>query len=170
MKFIPKRPRFAFACAFAVFAAAAADQSPPAASPTRASVLSADQVIQILDDTVDWYRTLGTQQQAASQPSDLLILFANRQTANQVVQLAFDIARANAELLSSDDNETPAVGPASSSLQLFEQGHAQVEAQVDSVQLDLKREGAAKTGAARRRVGHAEGPQEPARHDVGLCQ
>jgi hypothetical protein len=65
-------------------------------------VLTADQVIRILDDTVDWYRTLGAQQQSASQPSDLLILYANRQTADKVMALAFDIARANAELLSSE--------------------------------------------------------------------
>jgi hypothetical protein len=68
------------------------------AAETHVAVLTADHVIRILDDTVDWYRTLGTQQQNADQPSDLLILFANRQTADRVVSLAFDIARANAEL------------------------------------------------------------------------
>jgi small-conductance mechanosensitive channel len=72
------------------------------ADPPRVSVLTGAQVVQILDETVDWYRTLGTQQQNATQPSDLLILFGNRQTADQVVALAFDIARANAELLSSE--------------------------------------------------------------------
>jgi uncharacterized membrane protein len=77
---------------------AAANSTPS----NRVSVLTGEQVIQILDDTVDWYRTLGTQQQNATQPSDLLILFANRQTADKVVGLAFDIARANAELLSSE--------------------------------------------------------------------
>lgn len=71
---------------------------------SRVSVLTGAQVIQILDATVDWYRTLGAQQQNATQPSDLLILFANRQTADRVVGLAFDIARANAELLSSEAN------------------------------------------------------------------
>ncbi|MEP6546036.1 MAG: mechanosensitive ion channel domain-containing protein [Gammaproteobacteria bacterium] len=70
----------------------------------RVSVLTGEQVIQILDETVDWYRTLGTQQQNATQPSDLLILFANRQTADKVVALSFEIARANAELLSSEAN------------------------------------------------------------------
>src|SRR6202521_5970665 len=73
-----------------------------AAQDSRVAILTADQVIQILDETVDWYRTLGTQQQNATQPSDLLILFANRQTADKVVGLAFEIARANAELLSSE--------------------------------------------------------------------
>jgi small-conductance mechanosensitive channel len=80
----------------------AAADSNAAAQDARVSILTADQVIQILDETVDWYRTLGTQQQNATQPSDLLILFANRQTADKVVALAFEIARANAELLSSE--------------------------------------------------------------------
>ena len=74
---------------------APAASSAPAADP-RVSLLSGGQVIQILDQTVEWYRALGTQQQNATQPSDLLILFANRQTADKVVALAFDMARANA--------------------------------------------------------------------------
>jgi small-conductance mechanosensitive channel len=84
------------------FGPAPAADSNAAAQDSRVSILTADQVIQILDETVDWYRTLGTQQQNATQPSDLLILFANRQTAEKVVALAFEIARANAELLSSE--------------------------------------------------------------------
>ncbi|HXA35961.1 MAG TPA: mechanosensitive ion channel domain-containing protein, partial [Steroidobacteraceae bacterium] len=44
-------------------------------------------------------RTLGVQQQIANEPSDLLILYDSRQTANQVIGLAFDIARANTEIL-----------------------------------------------------------------------
>src|SRR5258706_3337043 len=78
------------------------DLSAGGASTARVSVLTGEQVVQILDETVDWYRTLGTQQQNATQPSDLLIVFANRQTADKVVALAFEIARANAELLSSE--------------------------------------------------------------------
>src|ERR1700761_1597753 len=89
------------ACASFVLAQAAA-QTPAAATKQapRAAVLNGEQVVQILDQTVEWYRTLGTQEQNANQPSDLLIVYANRQTADQVVSLAFDIARANAELLS----------------------------------------------------------------------
>ncbi|GFE87098.1 hypothetical protein GCM10011488_20520 [Steroidobacter agaridevorans] len=85
--------------------AGAAEQTPAqtAADPvTQRAVMTGEQVVQILDETVDWYRTLGTQQQAATQPSDLLILYANRQTADKVMALAFEIARANAELISSE--------------------------------------------------------------------
>jgi small-conductance mechanosensitive channel len=93
---------------------AAATPAVTAAAESNVAVLTGDQVIQILDETVDWYRTLGTQQQNAHQPSDLLILFANRQTADQVVGLAFDIARANAELLSSEASAGQTAADASS--------------------------------------------------------
>jgi small-conductance mechanosensitive channel len=64
--------------------------------------MSAVEVIQMLDETVDWYRTLGAQQQIAVEPGDLLILSENRQIANQVVALAFDVARASADQLVED--------------------------------------------------------------------
>ncbi|HEU4484986.1 MAG TPA: hypothetical protein VFR96_05795, partial [Povalibacter sp.] len=88
-------------------AAAAQPATPPAPATDKSAtdsraVMTGEQVIEILDETVDWYRTLGAQQQAATQPSDLLILYANRQTADKVVALAFEIARANAELISSE--------------------------------------------------------------------
>src|SRR5579859_7503516 len=86
---------------------------------SHVSVLTGEQVVKILDNTVDWYRTLGAQQQSATQPSDLLILYANQQTADKVIGLAFAIARANAELLSSEaasatstaDSNSSAEGP-----------------------------------------------------------
>lgn len=83
-------------------AAEQAPAKPPADPVAQRAVMTGEQVVQILDETVDWYRTLGTQQQAATQPSDLLILYANRQTADKVMALAFEIGRANAELISSE--------------------------------------------------------------------
>lgn len=93
------------ACACWLVGALAADQRSPDPAPRanpHVAVLTADQVVGILDKTVDWYRTLGIQQQTVTQPSDLLILYANQQTADQVIALAFEIARANAELLSNE--------------------------------------------------------------------
>jgi len=95
----------------------AAEPAPAkAADPVLSrAVMTGDQVVQILDETVDWYRTLGTQQQAATQPSDLLILYANRQTADKVMALAFEIARANAELISSEASAVQETDAATSS-------------------------------------------------------
>jgi small-conductance mechanosensitive channel len=116
----------------------AADPSQPAAatpSNPRVSVLTGEQVIQILDETVDWYRTLGIQQQNATQPSDLLILFANRQTADKVVALAFEIARANAELLSSEAGAGQSAPDASSASLV--QRQQQLDAQRQSIQQEI---------------------------------
>ncbi|MBB6093040.1 small-conductance mechanosensitive channel [Povalibacter uvarum] len=85
-----------------VHAAEETAPTPPAPADSR-TVMTIEQVVQLLDETVDWYRTLGMQQQASTQPSDLLILYANRQTADKVMTLAFEIARANAELISSEE-------------------------------------------------------------------
>jgi hypothetical protein len=117
----------------------AADPSnpPAAAAPSsRVSVLTGEQVVQILDETVDWYRTLGTQQQNVTQPSDLLILFANRQTADKVVGLAFEIARANAELLSSEAASAQSAADASSP-QALNQRQNQLDAQRQSIQQEI---------------------------------
>src|SRR6266481_6124462 len=114
----------------------AAADSNAAAQDSRVSILTADQVIQILDETVDWYRTLGTQQQNATQPSDLLILFANRKTADKVVGLAFDIARANAELLSSEAGAEQG-GADASSPQSLTQHQNQLDALRQSIQQEI---------------------------------
>src|SRR5262249_56092890 len=104
--------RIALLCLSATFAPCVLAQDAPAtavAAPAASrAVMTGDQVIRILDETVDWYRMLGVQQQSATQPSDLLILYANRQTADRVVALAFELARANAELLSSQAEIEPA--------------------------------------------------------------
>ena len=108
-------------CATGAHAAGPNERSAADPSSARVSVLTGEQVVQILDETVDWYRTLGTQQQNATQPSDLLILFANRQTADKVVALAFEIARANAELLSSEAGSGQSAVAASSPQSLAQQ-------------------------------------------------
>src|SRR5882757_2403752 len=96
---------------------------------SHVSVLTGDQVVQILDNTVDWYRTLGAQQQTATQPSDLLILYANQQTADKVIGLAFEIARANAELLSSEASSVDAAADTASSPQSLSQQQKRLEEQ-----------------------------------------
>jgi len=130
---------------------AAADSKAPApARDSGVSVLTADQVIEILDQTVDWYRTLGTQQQNATQPSDLLILFANRQTADKVVALAFEIARANAELLSSE--ASAGQNADASSPQALDRQRAELEAKQKSIEdemaADRRSAASGKAGAA----------------------
>src|SRR4051812_34358328 len=118
---------------------------PPAQAITSRAVMTGEQVMRILDETVDWYRTLGAQQQSATQPSDLLILYANRQIADRAIGLAFEIARANAELLSSEaDLARKAAADAASSPQALQrvqqqldERRADIQAQISSTQRAL---------------------------------
>ena len=99
---------------------APSEAASPSAAPAAVVIapMTGPQVIQVLDQTIDWYRTLGVQQQVANEPSDLLILNDNRQIANQVVGLAFEIARTDAELLAKQPQPKDAGGasPTSQSL------------------------------------------------------
>jgi small-conductance mechanosensitive channel len=122
----------------AVLTGVVAAQDAQPARPDSRAVMTGEQVVQILDETVDWYRTLGVQQQSATQPSDLLILYANRQTADKVIHLAFEIARANAELLSSeaDSAQVPAVDAATSP-QALQKTRRELDARRAAIQADI---------------------------------
>lgn len=112
--------------------------SAPAAAhaPSITAPMDAKQVLDILDQTVDWYRTLGIQQQLANEPSDLLILYENRQTANEVLGLAFDLARADAAVLDQEPGAAPA-GDAPPGSQAMTQLRAKLDAQERSAQSEF---------------------------------
>lgn len=61
-----------------------------------------EEVIGFLNQSIDWHRRLALETQVASDPSDLLFVADNRQTATQVLRLSFDFARADAQLAASE--------------------------------------------------------------------
>ncbi len=135
------RLRTAACLLFASLVLHAAEEAPVPENeqPSRA-VMTVEQVVQLLDETVDWYRTLGTQQQASTQPSDLLILYANRQTADKVINLAFEIARANAELISSEAGaaaQDPTVQGIRQMQQKLEEQRAAIQADLAAAKREL---------------------------------
>jgi small-conductance mechanosensitive channel len=89
------RPRHGWLAVVAVALASVAAGASPPQNPAS-SALSGAQVLQFLDQTVDWYRGLNTQQQIATTPTDFAFLYDNRQAAAQAVRLAFEFARAEA--------------------------------------------------------------------------
>jgi small-conductance mechanosensitive channel len=128
--------------------AAAADASPP----TRISLLTPEQLVQILDETVDWYRTLGAQQQSARQPSDQLLFYANRQIADNVIALTFQIARANAELLSSEASSAQASNDPSRSPQALAQREQSMAQKAQGIEKEIQSvRGGLATASARAR-------------------
>ncbi len=73
-------------------------------SQNNASSGNGEDIIPFLNQTIVWSRQLAAQQQLVSEPSDALFLNDNRQTADQVVKLGFDFARARAQALVSQGN------------------------------------------------------------------
>ena len=173
MKVVFARVALALLLGAAVLAGAAEAPSQAPAPTFSRAVMTGDQVVEILDKTVEWYRTLGVQQQAATQPSDLLILYANRQTADKVMALAFEIARANAELISSEAGVAEANADTAS--RSIEQARSRldtqrktIQSQIDSVKGELASAPADKTcrsaGAHQRAAGRAGSHQCAPQH------
>ena len=67
----------------------------------NAAQASSEDIIPFLNQTIVWSRQLTAEQQLVSEPSDALFLNDSRQVADQVVKLAFDFARARAQVLAS---------------------------------------------------------------------
>jgi len=99
--------------------------------------LSAAQVLQFLDQTIDWYHGLAVQQQIATTPTDYAILYDNRQAAVQTVRLAFEFARAEAAFIVDPTAATQGQGAALSQYQSLGQLQARFDKQVQDTQAEL---------------------------------
>jgi len=58
-------------------------------------------ILEFLNQTVVWYRLLASQQELVKEPSDAVFLNENRQIAGQVVRLAFEFARVEAQQIAA---------------------------------------------------------------------
>jgi len=65
-------------------------------------------VIGFLSQTIGWYRHLTIEESLVSDPADLLFVAENRQTADEVLNLSFEFAKADAALLAASANGAPA--------------------------------------------------------------
>ncbi len=90
-------------------------------SQQPAPALDADSaaIIQYLERTIDWYRQLDVLRRLATDPDEVLIFNDDQKKANQVVQLAFEFARADAEFMAKQaaPGKPESQGPASSRYQ-----------------------------------------------------
>ncbi len=83
------------ACAVVVFLFVAfGAATPQSAEP---STLDSADILRFLTETISWYRQTSGEQQLVTEPSDLTFFEDNRRVATQVVGLAFDFARQQAD-------------------------------------------------------------------------
>src|SRR5579871_5526130 len=73
----------------------------PVQTTAIATPIDAERVVQFLDQIIAWYHHFGAQQRLASDTSDDVYVSADRQLANEVVRLAFQFARTQAEAAQS---------------------------------------------------------------------
>jgi small-conductance mechanosensitive channel len=107
-------------------------------SPARAQTPDPAQVIQFLGRTISWYRQLTIEQQLASQPSDLTYYQENRRVADELVTLAFDYARSQAQVLARARAPKPARPADSSGFQGLGQAAQAADEQLQDTQTELE--------------------------------
>jgi Mechanosensitive ion channel len=65
-------------------------------SPAASDLLSNQQVIGFVTESIDWYHHCAIERQIATEPLDLVFLEDSRLSAGEILQLSFDFARADA--------------------------------------------------------------------------
>jgi small-conductance mechanosensitive channel len=113
-------------------------------------------ILQFLDQTINWYREIDVERQIATEPSDVIAVNDDRPLADQIVRSALDFARAEADLAAQastkpDQAQNPEGARYQSLLQLAEKldqqvKHTQAELQSDRQKLE------ASTGKKRREL------------------
>ena len=100
---------------------------------------SAEDIISFLNQTIVWSRQLTAEQQLVNEPSDALFLNDSRRVADQVVKLAFDYARARAQVLAShaDNSGSTSRSQAPSQYQRLIDSAAKADQQVKGLQQEL---------------------------------
>src|ERR1051326_7195747 len=102
-----------------------------------ATTISGEQIISFLNQTIVWSRQVSAEQQLVSEPSDTLFLNDSRQTSEQVVRLAFEFARAQAQTSQAGTGAT-AVQSAASQYQRLVDSVNQADQKVKSLQQELE--------------------------------
>ena len=64
-------------------------------------------VIAFLSQVIGWYRHLAVEERLVSDPAEMLFVAEDRQMADEVLNLSFEFAKAQAALLAANDSATP---------------------------------------------------------------
>ncbi len=128
---IRNAPRFVVVLGLAVLALGVLYQL--GFAQTQSSTLpGAQDVIGNLKQSIDWFRQFTIEEQAATDPGDLLFLNDDHQTAIQIVRLSFDFARADAQAIagqsaSGSNTATSDAGKYASLVRAAQEADAEVQ-------------------------------------------
>ncbi len=111
-------------------------QATIAASPDSAAIIT------YLERTLDWYRQSSVEQQISAGSTDAVIVGGNHQLADQIVELSFEFARAEAasQAKQSGTVQTPDQNPSSTQSSSLAQLSARLDNEVQQLQAQLESE------------------------------
>lgn len=101
------------------------------------TLVNAPQVVDFLNQTIDWYRQRTLEPQLVSETADQLLVTENRQTADQIVRLAFDFSRGAAALQPKPDRANPGSGGAAAEFPSLLQLQTRLEKELQDAQAEL---------------------------------
>jgi small-conductance mechanosensitive channel len=133
----------------------------PAADPA--------QIIHFLSNMITWYHQLPMEQHLATQPSDLAFFQENRHIADQVVQLSFDYARSQAQLLHSRKAASQTAANPSQYQRLL-QAEQKADQDLQDTQLELQVTRAKLSGASPVRKKTVAAQAAELESEIGLLQ
>jgi small-conductance mechanosensitive channel len=84
----------------------APQSSAEAARPAPYSPTDPQTVISYLSEVISWYRHLGVEAQLVVEPNEMLFFASDRQVANEILQLAFEYAHAQANFIAQTTGRT----------------------------------------------------------------
>jgi small-conductance mechanosensitive channel len=131
------------------------------------------QIVQFLSQAIEWHRQLAVEQQLAKEPADLAFLQGNRQVADQVVQLAFEYARTQAQLQAKQPTpktQTTANGSNTGQYQRLFQLAQQTEQQINDTQTELQQTRDKLAGAAASKRKLLQSQVAELESEIGLLQ
>ncbi|MGH9735945.1 MAG: mechanosensitive ion channel family protein [Candidatus Acidiferrales bacterium] len=102
------------------------------------AAVSPSQLVDFLNQTISWYHRVTIQQETASEPDAQLTLYDNRQIAKQVVQLALEFARAQADAIDQAAPKKAASGTVLPQSETLVQMQAKLDKAYQDAQTELE--------------------------------
>ncbi len=108
---------------------------------TSPSVISSADVLQFLTRTIDWYHQASIEQKIATEPGDVAYVDDDRRVADQVVRLAFDFARQQADWIAKESKTSQPQTQAANAYSQYQsliQAMTKADQQVQDTQAELQ--------------------------------
>ena len=108
-------------------------------SQNNAPASDRSQILQFLDQTINWYRQIDVERQIATEPEDIIAVNDDRALADQIVRHAFEFARAEADFSAqASTGSSQAQNPEGGRYQSLVQLANKLDQQVKDAQAELQ--------------------------------